>query len=126
MSPRAQSRLAASRQVTIRPTPKLVPFLVVGVLIALVAAVVVVLSTEPAEDYTTAASIGYMTFALSLPGLALAAAAWLITERRSRARTRTYDAIVSPQPSDGQAGAAPADTPSTAAPTERTPENGPR
>ena len=122
MSPRAQSRLTANRQVTVRPTPKLAPFLIAGALIALAAAVVVVLSTEPAEDYTTAASIGYMTFVFSLPGLALAAAAWLVTERRSRGRTRTYDAVASPSPTAEQHDAAP----SPATPTERTPENGPR
>lgn len=120
MSPREQSGLAANRQVTIRPTPKLVPFLVSGVVIAAVAAVVVVLTTEPAEDYTTAASIGYMTFVFCLPALSLSALAWLITERRSRRRTRTYDAVASPAP------AAAEDDASSTAPTERTPENGPR
>lgn len=97
------------RQVTVRPTPRLVPFLVAGVAVALVAAVVLVLITGPADDYSTAGSIGYVTFVLSLPGLALAATAWLFLDRRSRRRTREYRAV-----------------PATPAPSERTDEHGPR
>lgn len=126
MSSREQSGPTADRQVTVRATPKLVPFLVSGVLAALLVAVVVVLVTEPAEDYTTAASLGYLTFVFSLPGLAVAAALWLFLERRSRRRARTHDAVVAPAPGlrEDQGGATGA--PSTAAPTERTTENGPR
>lgn len=86
------SQVPADRQVTVRPTPKLVPFLVAGVLTALVAAVVVVLVTGPSEDYTVAASIGYLTFVLSLATVSVAAGIWLFLERRSRRRTRTYTA----------------------------------
>lgn len=97
------------RQVMVRPTPRLVPFLVGGVVAALVAAVVLVLATGPADDYSLAGSIGYVTFVLSLPGLALAAGAWLFLDRRSRRRTRPYRAV-----------------PVDPAPSERTHEHGPR
>ncbi|GAA1174316.1 hypothetical protein [Nesterenkonia xinjiangensis] len=97
------------RRVMVRPTPRLVPFLVAGVVVAFVAAVVVVLVSGSAEDYTVAGNIGYLTFALSLPGLALAALSWLLLERRSRRLTRTYRAV-----------------PADPAPSERTDENGPR
>lgn len=86
------SQVPADRQVTVRPTPKLVPFLVAGVLVALVAAGVVVLITGPAEDYAPAASIGYLTLVLSLATVSVAAGIWLFLERRSRRRTRTYSA----------------------------------
>ena len=86
------SQVPADRQVTVRPTPKLVPFLVAGVFVALVAAVVVVLIAGPAEDYALAASIGYLTLVLSLATVSVAAGIWLFLERRSRRRTRTYSA----------------------------------
>ena len=85
------SQVPADRQVTVRPTPKLVPFLVAGVLVALVAAVVVVLITGPAEDYSLRGSLGYLTVAFAMPGLALGAVTWLFIDWRSRKRTRTYD-----------------------------------
>ncbi|GAB3192868.1 hypothetical protein [Nesterenkonia suensis] len=97
------------RQVMVRSTPRLVPFLVGGVVAAFVVAVVVVQASGPADDYTTAGSIGYLTFALSLPGLALAALVWLLLEHRSRRHTRTYRAV-----------------PAGPDPSERTDENGPR
>lgn len=83
----------ADRQVTVRPTPKLVPFLVAGVLAALAIAVVAVIATGPAADYTVPASIGYLTFVLSLGTVPVAAVIWLFLERRSRAHTRTYSAV---------------------------------
>ncbi|GAA1151033.1 hypothetical protein [Nesterenkonia lutea] len=91
MSSRDQPEASARRQVTVRPTPRLSPFLVIGVLAAAAAAVVVVLVTGPADDYTAAGSLVYLTVAFALPGLALGAVAWLLIDRRSRKRTRTYD-----------------------------------
>lgn len=91
MSSREQPDASARRQVTVRPTPRLSPFLITGVLVAVVAAVVVVLVTGPAEDYTTAGSLGYLTVAFAMPGLALGAVIWLLIDWRSRKRTRTYD-----------------------------------
>ncbi|WP_218221254.1 hypothetical protein [Nesterenkonia sp. Act20] len=91
MSSREQPDASARRQVTVRPTPRLSPFLIAGVLAGVVAAVVVVLVTGPAEDYTTAGSLGYLTVAFAIPGLALGAVAWLLIDWRSRKRTRTYD-----------------------------------
>ena len=86
------SQVPADRQVTVRPTPKLVPFLVSGVLAALAIAVVVVIITGPAEDYTPAASVGYLTFVLSLATVSVSAIVWLFLERRSRQHIRTYSA----------------------------------
>lgn len=82
----------SERQVTLRPAPKLVPFLVAGVLAALVIAVAMVIITGPAEDYTVAASVGYLTFVLSLATVSVSAILWLFLERRSRQHTRTYSA----------------------------------
>ncbi|WP_261624732.1 hypothetical protein [Nesterenkonia marinintestina] len=81
-----------NRQLTVRPMPRLVPFLAAGVGAAFVVAVIVVLSTGRSEDYSMAASIGYVTFVLSLPGLTLGAVAWLLLERRSRGRGREVTA----------------------------------
>lgn len=79
------------RQVTVRTTPKLVPFLVAGLAVAFTAAVITVYSTAPAENYSRPASLGYMTFVYCLPALALSATAWLATEKVLRRRASTYD-----------------------------------
>lgn len=81
------------RQVTVRPVPKLVPFLAAGVACALAAAVVVVLVSGRAEEYSVLSSVGFLTMVLALPGLALGTVAWLIAERRARGHGRTYDAV---------------------------------
>jgi hypothetical protein len=91
MSSREQTGAPSGRQVTVRPTPRLSPFLIAGVLAAAVAAVVVVLVTGQADDYTLAGSLGYLTIAFAMPGLALGAVAWLLIDWRSQKRTRTYD-----------------------------------
>lgn len=88
MSSRAQHR-----QVTVRHAPRLVPFLVAGVVVGLVAAVVLAIATGPTEGYSTLSSAGFLAVVLALPGLALGAVAWLIAERRTRGRGRTYDAV---------------------------------
>ena len=75
---------------TVRTTPKLVPFLVAALAVAFAAAVIIVYSTEPADNYTRTASVGYITFILSFPALALSAAAWLVTEKMLRRRASTY------------------------------------
>lgn len=79
------------QQVTVRRTPRLVPFLVGGVFVAFTAAVILVMATPPAENYSQTTSIGYMTMTLSMPAVAAAAAIWLLLERRSRRKTTTRD-----------------------------------
>lgn len=74
------------RKVSVRTVPKLAPFLVGGVALAFTVAVVLVYSTPPAENYTRAASLGYMTLVLTLPALALAATAWLTVEKVLRGK----------------------------------------
>lgn len=69
------------RKVSVRTAPKLVPFIVGAVAAAFTAAVIVVYSTPPAQDYTRAASLGYMTLVFTMPALALAATAWLTIEK---------------------------------------------
>ncbi len=91
MSSREQTGGSERRQVTVRPTPRLSPFLIAGVLAAVVAAVVVVLVTGQADDYSLRGSLGYLTVAFAMPGLALGAVTWLFIDWRSRKRTRTYD-----------------------------------
>lgn len=91
MSSREQTGGSERRQVTVRPTPRLSPFLIGGVLLAVATAVVVVVVTGPADSYTLAGSLGYLTVAFAMPGLALGALTWLFIDWRSRKRTRTYD-----------------------------------
>ncbi|MDR5712184.1 hypothetical protein [Nesterenkonia flava] len=83
------------RQVTVRSTPKLVPFLVAAVAVAFTAAVVVVYSTAPAQDYSRGSSLGYLTFVFAFPSLAIFATLWLLLEKRSRtkAQRRTIERI---------------------------------
>jgi hypothetical protein len=83
---------APHRQVTVRPTPKLIPLLVLGAVAAVVVALVVTFVTPSSPDYSLFASVGYLTFLFSIPGLLLAAVVWLVLERRSRRHTRTYEA----------------------------------
>lgn len=80
---------AKRRKVRVRTVPKLVPFMVGAVAVAFTAAVVLVYSTPAAENYTRAASLGYMTLVLSMPALALAATAWLTVEKVLRRRRAT-------------------------------------
>lgn len=101
------------RQVTVRHAPRLVPFLVVGAAVGVVAAVVMAIVTGPTEGYSTLSSAGFLAVVLGLPGLALGAVAWLIAERRTRGRGRTYDAV-------------PRESGSGAAPTERNSAHGQR
>lgn len=79
------------RQVSVRKTPKLTTFLVAAFAVAFTASVITVYSTPPAEDYTTAASLGYMTFVYALPALTLAATAWLVVDKVLRKKKSTYD-----------------------------------
>ncbi|NLS10673.1 hypothetical protein HGQ17_11860 [Nesterenkonia sp. MY13] len=79
------------RQVSVRTTPKLVPFLVGALALAFTVAVIVVYTTPQDPNYGTGASIGYMTFIFTMPALALAATAWLILEKVLRKRRTTYD-----------------------------------
>lgn len=103
-----------------RHTPRLVPILTAGVLLALVAAVVVVLLTPAAENYSAASSIGYLTFVISMVTLPASAGVWLALERRSRTHEKTY--LAEPVRDDAaQQTGSPAP-----APSERTDENGPR
>lgn len=92
------------RKVSFRTAPKLVPFFVGAVALAFTAAVVVVYSTPPAQDYTRSASLGYLTLVFTMPALALAATAWLTVEKVLRRKTETR----------------------SIAPVERTPTDGPR
>lgn len=96
----------ATRRVTVRPVPKLVPFLVAGIVLAFVVSAIVVFSTGRSEDYSIAASIGYLTFVLSLPGVTTGAVVWLLLERRSRGRGREVTArrveSAAPRDDDGE------------------------
>lgn len=80
------------RQVSVRTVPKLLPFIVGAVALAFTVAVVLVYTTPPLENYTRAASLGYMTVVLTLPALALAVTSWLIVEKVLRRRQQTYNA----------------------------------
>lgn len=82
-------RTPPRRQVSVRTVPKLMPFIVGAVAVAFTASVLVVYSTPPAEDYTRAASLGYITFVFLLPALALSVTAWLTVERILRKRQRS-------------------------------------
>src|SRR5690625_1641395 len=84
---------AKTRQVSVRTAPKLMPFLVGAVALAFTVAVILVYSTPPAENYTRAASLGYLTLVLCLPALTLGATAWLTTEKLLRRKKRTYRAV---------------------------------
>lgn len=80
--------------------PKLLPFIVSAVALAFTAAVVLVYSTPPADNYSRAASLGYMTLVFAMPTLALAVTAWLTVEKVLRRRQQTYSATRAETPTE--------------------------
>ncbi|WP_300342474.1 hypothetical protein [Nesterenkonia sp.] len=89
------------RTVSVRTAPKLLPFLIGAVAVAFTAAVVVVYSTPPAENYTRASSLGHMTLVFCMPALALAATAWLTVEKLLRRKKETYSIAPAERTADG-------------------------
>lgn len=88
------------RQVSVRTVPKLLPFIVAAVAVAFTAAVVLVYSTPPVENYSRASSLGYMTLVFAMPALALAITAWLTVEKVLRRRQQTYSATRTETPAE--------------------------
>lgn len=88
------------RQVSVRTVPKLLPFIVAAVAVAFTAAVVLVYSTPPVENYSRASSLGYMTLVFAMPALALAITAWLTVEKVLRRRKQNYSATRTETPAE--------------------------
>ena len=84
-SPR--TTIPAYREVTVRRAPKFIPFMLVGVVLGFLAALVIAYTGNPDPTLTRESVLGFFTVVLALPGLLLAALLVLVFDRRSVKRS---------------------------------------
>lgn len=90
---------APRRRLTVRRAPKYVPFMVAGALAGVIAAAILTLATNGAEQFGSGSVFGFFAVLLMVPGVGLGAVVALVIDRRSIRRSET--AVVESVPEDG-------------------------
>ena len=83
-----------TREVRVRRGPKVGVFLVLGVLVGALAAVVLTLVTPPSRDYSTTQVLGFLVLILAPIGAMLAGLVAVVLDAASSRRARTATAEV--------------------------------
>lgn len=68
------------REITVRRAPRFVPFLLLGVVLGFIAALVVAYSGPEDPTYTRTATLGFFTIMFAIPGVGLGALAALLLD----------------------------------------------
>ena len=76
------------REITVRRAPRFVPFLMLGVVVGFIAALVVAYAGPEDPNYTREATLGFFTIMFAIPGVALGALTALLLDWISVRRAR--------------------------------------
>ncbi|MFJ7751342.1 hypothetical protein ACIQXM_15470 [Arthrobacter sp. NPDC097144] len=68
------------REITVRRAPRFVPFLLLGVVLGFIAALVVAYGGPEDPTYTRSATLGFFTIMFAIPGVGLGALAALLLD----------------------------------------------
>lgn len=101
----AHSHPPQSEKLILRRAPKVAPFLVVGAVVGVTAALIMVSLVEISENYTFSSTFAFFAALFAIFGVAIAALIWLILDRRSKKNLDTLYAREVTDPAEADPGA---------------------